>query len=591
MAGISMSNGPFHMNLLCRILAFAGTLVMAAGCGGGSADAPAPRSTTLLATSAASVPDVQAYHDAVQRLYVAYFGRPADVGGLAFYAGHLQAMGLPTDPKAVFDAYHTHSGVRDLVDSFANSKESADLYPGDEGSFVDAVYRNLFNRTADAGGKAYWVDLLQRGLMTRSAAAVNIMGGAQNSDITAVNNKVAAASSFTGSLDSPQRQELYSGDVANALVRSILQKVDATTSASTIATTVNSMIGSLVGALPADGMYGGALDSGMPLLALLLENGEFWGLYGAGNRASFEPAGFLQGQGTLAYPKLTINNARDFQPLPAVPVVLDLHYEPRTALGGTISTNAGTFTFDAVPVSTAEYDYSTPADLSKLTGTWHMSDSDGLGNTVVVGTTGLLTGQAATFDGQCSYTGGLTQRPGGKNVLNASVTYGGGCALAYQTMTGIAVSMLLDEGATRMWALAVRDVGMTAGNLLQGRSATALGRAPTLSSSDLVVGTGAMAVSGKRLTVNYTGWLYNSSKANLRSTRIDSSYERGQPFSFQLGAGGVIAGWDAGLVGMRVGGKRTLVVPGSLAYGSQGVPGLIAPNASLVFEVELLAVQ
>jgi len=109
------------------------------------------------------------------------------------------------------------------------------------------------------------------------------------------------------------------------------------------------------------------------------------------------------------------------------------------------------------------------------------------------------------------------------------------------------------------------------------------------SATDLRVGTGAEAVAGSRLTVHYTGWLYSVSGADNKGQQLDSSAGRG-PFSFTLGANQVIRGWDAGLVGMRVGGLRRLVIPPELAYGASG-NGPVPPNWPLVFEVELLEVE
>lgn len=101
---------------------------------------------------------------------------------------------------------------------------------------------------------------------------------------------------------------------------------------------------------------------------------------------------------------------------------------------------------------------------------------------------------------------------------------------------------------------------------------------------DQVVGTGDVAVAGKTVSVHYTGLLENGKK-------FDSSVDRGQPFSFPLGAGRVIKGWDEGVQGMKVGGKRKLTIPSDLGYGSRGAGGVIPPNATLIFDVELLGVR
>ena len=104
-----------------------------------------------------------------------------------------------------------------------------------------------------------------------------------------------------------------------------------------------------------------------------------------------------------------------------------------------------------------------------------------------------------------------------------------------------------------------------------------------LAIEELVVGSGAPAAAGQKVSVHYTGWLTNG-------TKFDSSKDRGDPFVFPLGKGQVIKGWDEGVAGMKVGGKRKLTIPSALGYGARGAAGVIPPNATLVFEVELLAV-
>ena len=113
----------------------------------------------------------------------------------------------------------------------------------------------------------------------------------------------------------------------------------------------------------------------------------------------------------------------------------------------------------------------------------------------------------------------------------------------------------------------------------------------TLGKNDRTAGAGAEARPGMMVSVHYTGWLYDPSAPETRGKKFDSSKDRGEPFEFQLGKGDVIAGWDEGVAGMKVGGARTLVIPPALGYGARGAGGVIPPNATLKFDVELLGVS
>jgi FKBP-type peptidyl-prolyl cis-trans isomerase FkpA len=113
----------------------------------------------------------------------------------------------------------------------------------------------------------------------------------------------------------------------------------------------------------------------------------------------------------------------------------------------------------------------------------------------------------------------------------------------------------------------------------------------SLQLTDGKVGTGTAATAGKQVTVHYTGWLYDPKAADKHGKKFDSSKDHGEPFSFKLGAGQVIAGWDQGVAGMKVGGTRTLVIPSELGYGRRGAGGAIPPDATLLFDVELLDVK
>ena len=106
---------------------------------------------------------------------------------------------------------------------------------------------------------------------------------------------------------------------------------------------------------------------------------------------------------------------------------------------------------------------------------------------------------------------------------------------------------------------------------------------------DKVVGNGTEAAVGQRVQVHYTGWLHDPAAADGRGRKFDSSKDRGSPFAFPLGAGHVIQGWDEGVQGMKVGGTRLLQIPSNLGYGERGAGGVIPPNATLVFEVDLLS--
>jgi FKBP-type peptidyl-prolyl cis-trans isomerase FkpA len=109
--------------------------------------------------------------------------------------------------------------------------------------------------------------------------------------------------------------------------------------------------------------------------------------------------------------------------------------------------------------------------------------------------------------------------------------------------------------------------------------------------TDNKLGEGALATAGKYVSVHYTGWLYDAAAADHHGKKFDSSRDRNEPFAFPLGAGHVIKGWDQGVEGMKVGGQRTLIIPANLGYGARGAGGVIPPNATLVFDVELLGVQ
>lgn len=238
-----------------RILAAALALSLAA-CGSGESPAPqaAPEPVMAATTQKSSGNSVVVsdYHEVVQRVYVAYFGRPADPAGLTFYAGNYLNAGAATNIVDVSNAYGANAQVRALIDSFGTSKESQDLYPGDNSNFVSAIYRNLFNREPDGAGLSFWVGNINEGRMTRAQAAVAIMAGSQGSDATLIGMKVKVAADFTTALDTTTERSAYSGLSANAVVRTMLGGVTLATDVNAFQSTIDGTIATVVGMMPQD---------------------------------------------------------------------------------------------------------------------------------------------------------------------------------------------------------------------------------------------------------------------------------------------------------------------------------------------------
>jgi FKBP-type peptidyl-prolyl cis-trans isomerase len=156
-------------------------------------------------------------------------------------------------------------------------------------------------------------------------------------------------------------------------------------------------------------------------------------------------------------------------------------------------------------------------------------------------------------------------------------------------LTGLAIATTLVMAQTKTQSNTPAKAPAQAPSTASTRGGTQVNWTTTpsgLKYADQKIGTGDAAVAGSSLQMNYTGWLYENGK---RGMQFDSNAGKG-PFSFKLGAGHVIKGWDEGVAGMKVGGKRELIIPPDLGYGAQGYPGLIPPAATLDFEVELLKV-
>ena len=148
--------------------------------------------------------------------------------------------------------------------------------------------------------------------------------------------------------------------------------------------------------------------------------------------------------------------------------------------------------------------------------------------------------------------------------------------------------VLKSTGAMAFILATALAAGWIGAGITTSAKAQSMTTASGLQITDTKVGTGPSPKAGQTCVMHYTGWLYKDGK---KGAKFDSSVDRGDPFEFTLGVGQVIKGWDEGVAGMKVGGKRTLVIPPQLGYGARGAGGVIPPNATLIFEVELLGVK
>jgi hypothetical protein len=166
--------------------------------------------------------DTQAYTALMQYLYVAYFGRPADPDGLAFWSAALKASGVTPTVAGLKAAYPGNPGVRSIVDEFAASPEAKAMYGGDTSEFIAAIYRNLFSRDPDAAGKAFWTSAIDSGSLARGGAVLALMAGATGSDVDGIAAKAAFAAQFTAAQASDPRLASFGGEAAMAQVRARL---------------------------------------------------------------------------------------------------------------------------------------------------------------------------------------------------------------------------------------------------------------------------------------------------------------------------------------------------------------------------------
>lgn len=568
---------PIQYAALCSL----SVLLAACGADQSAESQPTTVASRVSASVAAQSQPASAYFNVVQHIYIGYFGRPADAGGLAFFAQQLSNLGAPTNIADLNAAYQdpANSTLRTVVNGFGISAESQALYAGDNNVFIDAVYRNLFSRAAEPVGKAYWVNAINAGHVTRASAAVQIMAAARTTDRDVINKKIAVGSNFTAALNTPQRALAYSGLEANVVIRNLLATVNLATDTAAFQPGIEATLNTLVSQLGAQGMYAGKLTaSGRLFNSLVLENGQYWGFYGTGTSGALAPTGFVQGNGSSSAGTFSAADLKDFGPNPASQGSLTAQYASLASLNGTITVPNTSLPFSGAGIAEATYRYNTPANLAELKGSQRMAGT--LGHHVMeVSADGTFSATTAL----CTYSGKFSPRATGKNVFDVSWTFGAGtCPLQGQSATGVAFSYAAAAGGTRGLIVAATNAARTTGTM-------AATPHDGLEVTDTVVGSGATAVPRSLLTVHYTGWLYSATAPDKRGVQFETSVGR-TPYAFQLGIGTVIAGWDRGVLGMKAGGKRTLVIPADLAYGARVTP-IIPANSTLVFEVEVLTVK
>lgn len=217
------------MHMLIRSATLAFFLLLLASCGGGGQQVQTSGGPIAVVPSPGTSGAVESvYENLIQQLYIAYFGRPADPAGLASHAQAFSAAKAPTTIGGLYEAYAINSSVRTLVDDFANSVESHQLYNMGANLAhgpVYAIYDNLFSREPDSAGADYWAGQLKDGHVSRSSAILAILAGSKGSDADLIARKVRIATQFTHALDAAGQRAIYDGQVARLIVRAMIHSV------------------------------------------------------------------------------------------------------------------------------------------------------------------------------------------------------------------------------------------------------------------------------------------------------------------------------------------------------------------------------
>jgi hypothetical protein len=217
----------------------------------------------------------------------------------------------------------------------------------------------------------------------------------------------------------------------------------------------------------AEGAYSGTLSGSVSksFQLLMLENDEFWAIYGSSTAGQYAVAGFLQGQGASSNGSFSSSNVKDYGSRPPTSGTLSASYVVNTSVSGSVAAGTQTVSFTGVPIASSAFDYNSPANLSAVAGAWNLTGLDGSLVALSVTGSGAFVGSSAG----CTFSGTFTPRPGGKNVFNVSLTFGAPpCALPNTTGNGIALSYLLTGSTTRQLIVAGVTADGSAGTALFG---------------------------------------------------------------------------------------------------------------------------
>lgn len=216
---------------------------------GGNAESPVDRAAPQAMRSATTLPfpahTLADYSSLLQSFYMGFFGRPADTDGLAYWAKIASDSALPLSLSEWAAGYSSNADIKNILDALADSIESQNLYVSNNTSFINAVYQNGFNRNSDVGGRQYWADLIDRGLITRAQAVLSILDGAQGDDATVLGKKTQAASSFTSLLTTDQLNRAYGAGGYADVVRDFLATITASTDPAAVRADIAALVASL----------------------------------------------------------------------------------------------------------------------------------------------------------------------------------------------------------------------------------------------------------------------------------------------------------------------------------------------------------